>query len=253
MAFQDGIISLRGSIDNLTFARSINGKLIAYKKKDGVTKQRILTDHVFARTRENMEEFGRAGKASGTLKKSIRPLLQKLKDKNLNRRLISAFMKVIQEDKVSARGKRNIVDGEAELLQGFELNTNAEFEKTMLKEYTTSIDRVTGELELQIPSFIPQNEVAYPLGATHFKVISGGYSIDFENEKFDRMQTETALIELNMVATQPIILTNTIKPNSTHPLFLVAGVLFYQELNGVNYPLMQGIYNPFRVLQVKGL
>jgi hypothetical protein len=154
---------------------------------------------------------------------------------------------------VSNRGQRNIVDGEAELLQGFEFNSNAEFDKTLLKEYTTSIDRATGELELQIASFIPINEISYPAGATHFKIVSGGYSVDFENEKFDRMQTESALLPLDLLATQPIVLTNTVKPNSTHPLFLVAGIQFYQEMNGNNYPLKQGIYNPFKVLSVKGV
>jgi len=253
MAKQDSIITLRGAIDNITFARSANGALIAYKKKDSITKQRILTDAVFQRTRENMEEFGRAGKASGLLKKAARPLLQKLKDKNLNRRLISAMLKVIQADSTSTRGRRNVLDGEAELLKGFEINSNAAFEKTLLKDYTATISRVTGELAFNVAALIPANDIAYPPGATHFKIASGGYAINFEAGTFDRMQTESALFPLTLAPTTPITLTNTVAPNSTFPLFLVVGIQFYQEVNGGSYPLMNGAYNPFRVVEVNGL
>ncbi|MBG6062292.1 hypothetical protein IWX83_002090 [Flavobacterium sp. CG_9.1] len=37
-------------------------------------------------------------------------------------RLTQAMIKVIQADTVSVRGLRNVIDGEAELLAGFEFN-----------------------------------------------------------------------------------------------------------------------------------
>ena len=52
----------------------------------------------------------------------------------------------------------------------------------MFVAYSSTIDRVAGTLDIDIPSFIPSNMIAAPNGTTHFKVISGGAEIDFENE-----------------------------------------------------------------------
>jgi hypothetical protein len=61
MARQKGIIKLDGTVGGITFYKSKDGYLA--REKGGVSADKIANDPNFQRTRENGEEFGRAGKA----------------------------------------------------------------------------------------------------------------------------------------------------------------------------------------------
>ena len=123
MAKQKGIIKLQGTIGDITFVKTKDGYLA--KEKTSVNGNRIATDAAFLRTRENNAEFGRAGKAGKVLRRAIQLLLQQAKDSRVTSRLTKEMMKVLKADSTSTRGLRNVVDGEAELLEGFEFNLNA--------------------------------------------------------------------------------------------------------------------------------
>ena len=49
-----------------------------------------------------------------------------------------------------------------------------------------------------------------------------------------------------------INLANAVTPASTHPLFLVLGIEFYQEVNGQMYPLKNGAFNALALVKVNG-
>jgi hypothetical protein len=48
-------------------------------------------------------------------------------------------------------------------------------------------------------------------------------------------------------------LTNQLVANSTHPLFLILGIAFYQQVNGVNYPLRNRKFNALSIVRVLGV
>ena len=162
------------------------------------------------------------------------------------------MVKVIQADETNERGLRNVIDGEAELLAGFEFNIRGKLGTSLYAPYTGAIDRVTGEMTVDIPSFIPSNMIAAPGGTTHFKIISAGVEVDFENETFVEEHSETAILPWSAVATAVISQVNTATPNSTKPLFLALGLEFYQEVNGQMYSLKNGAYNPLSLIKVDG-
>ncbi len=199
MARQKGIIPLKGTIGNITFYKSGDGFLA--REKGGVDKKRIATDPAFQRTRENGAEFGRAGLAGKVLRNALRALLQNVSDKRMVSRLTRDMVKVIQADTVNARGLRNVIDGEAELLEGFEFNDNSKLGTTRYAPFTAVINRLTGELTANIPAFIPSNMVAAPAGSTHFKITSAGVEIDFENEISVSDVHSTVELPWNAVAT----------------------------------------------------
>src|SRR5204862_7556982 len=134
MAQQKGIIPLKGTIGNITFYKSKDGFMA--KEKGGVDANRIANDPAFQRTRENGAEFGRAGKAGKTLRTALRSLLQNTSDSRMISRLTKEMMRVIQADETSARGLRNVIDGEAELLSGFEFNGNGKLATTIYAPFT---------------------------------------------------------------------------------------------------------------------
>jgi len=251
MARQKGIIKLDGTIGDITFYKSQDGYLA--REKGGVSADRIANDPNFQRTRENGEEFGRAGKAGKMLRTSIRGLLQNVADGRMVGRLTQEMVKVLQADIISVRGKRNIIDGEAELLEGFEFNIRSKLGTTLFAPFTAVIDRVAGTLNVVVASFIPINMVAAPGGSTHFKLMSAGAAVDFENETFEVDTNETAQMPLDSIATAVINLSNSVTANSTNPLFLALGIEFYQEVNGVKYSLKNGSYNALSLVKVNGV
>jgi hypothetical protein len=199
MAKQKGIIKIKGTLGDMTFYRSQDGYIV--KEKTSLNGNRISTDPAFQRTRENGTEFGRAGKAGKVLRNALRNQMQNAKDNRVVSRLTKEMVKVVKADATSTRGERNVIDGETEMLEGFEFNLNAKLEATLYAPYTLTINRVTGEMSVHIPSFIPANMVAAPDGTTHFKIVSAGTEVDFENETSVTDAHETAMLEWNNTAT----------------------------------------------------
>lgn len=251
MAKQKGIIKLDGTIGGITFYKSQDGYLA--REKGGVSAEKIANDPAFQRTRENGEEFGRAGKAGKILRNAIRALLQNASDSRMVSRLTQKMVEVIQEDTTNPRGLRNVIDGEAELLEGFEFNISGKLGTTLYAPFTATIDRVAGSLSANIPAFVPINMIAAPGGTTHFKIVSAGAEVDFENETFVMDSQATAVLPWDATATAVINLANAVTANSTHPLFLALGIEFYQEVNGQMYPLKNGAFNPLSLVKVSGI
>ncbi|MES2875585.1 MAG: hypothetical protein V4708_17810 [Bacteroidota bacterium] len=251
MARQKGIIKLKGTIGDITFYKTQDGHLA--REKGGIEASRIASDPAFQRTRENGSEFGRAGKAGKVLRTALRALLLNSADGRMVSRLTQSMVKVIQADITSVRGLRNVIDGEAELLTGFEFNIRGKLGTSLFAPFVATIDRLTGEIKVDLASFIPSNMIAATSGTTHFKIISAGAEVDFEAESFVASNSETAILPWDVTPTVAISQTNMITPNSTKPLFLALGVEFYQEVNGTMYPLKNGSYNPLALVQVSGL
>jgi len=252
MAKQKGIIKLDGTIGGITFYKTTEDGYLA-REKGGVSADKIANDPAFQRTRENGEEFGRAGKAGKLLRNSIRAMLQNASDSRMVGRLTQKMVEVIQEDLTNPRGQRNVIDGEAELLEGFEFNISGKLGTTLYAPFTGTIDRVAGTLTANIPAFVPINMLAAPGGSTHFKIVSAGAEVDFENETFVIDTQATAVLPWDSAATAVINLINAVTANSTHPLFLALGIEFYQEVNGQMYPLKNGAFNPLSLVKVSGL
>jgi len=248
MARQKGIIKLKGTIGDITFYKTQDGHLA--REKGGIEASRIASDPAFQRTRENGSEFGRAGKAGKLLRTALRPLLLNSADGRMVSRLTQAMVKVIQADLVSERGLRNVIDGEAELLFGFEFNIRGKLGTSLYAPFVGVIDRVTGDVNVDLASFVPANMIAAPSGTTHFKIISAGAEVDFEAETYVVSTSETAILPWDSTATAAISQTNAVTPASTKPLFLALGIEFYQEVNGQMYPLKNGAFNPLALVKV---
>jgi hypothetical protein len=248
MARQKGIIKLKGTIGDITFYKTQDGHLA--REKGGIDASRIASDPAFQRTRENGSEFGRAGKAGKLLRTAVRGLLSNSADSRLVSRLTKTMVNVIQADMVSLRGLRNVIDGEVDLLVGFEFNIRGKLGTTLFVPYFAEIDRPTGLVTLNIDAFIPSNMIAAPGGTTHFKITSLGAEIDFEAETFNEMHSETPILPWDSNMTNPISLANNLPAGSTKPLFMAIGVAFFQEINGQMYTLKNGAFNPLAIVKV---
>lgn len=250
MARQRSIIKLGGTIGGITFYKSKDGYLA--REKGGISADRIRTDPAFQRTRENGAEFGRAGKAGKVLRNSIRQLLQNLNDSRMVSRLTKEMIKVVQMDAINPRGLRNVIDGEAELLIGFDFNSNGKLGNTIYAPWEKTLDRATGEAGVSFAPFVPDQMITAPGGTTHFKLTAAAMEIDFENESYVAPTGESAVLPWDSTLTAALDIPLQLTEDSTHPLFLALGVEFYQQVNGVNYPLKNGTYNALKLVDVIG-
>ena len=166
MAKQRGIVKLEGTIGDITFLKTRDGYLA--KEKTHISADRIANDPAFRRTRENGAEFGRAGKAGKLLRNAFRASIQSASDAKVVGRLVKSLMAVIKTDTTSDRGLRNVMQGNQNLLLGFEFNVNAKLSTTLYAPYTFNIDRATGAVSVDLVSFIAANMIAAPGGTTHF-------------------------------------------------------------------------------------
>jgi hypothetical protein len=248
MARQIGIIKLDGVLDNIVFYRSTDGFMA--RLNNPLTAERIATDPSFARTRENMAEFGRAGKGARLLRTALRSELQKVSDGRLGSRLLREMMRVVKSDAVSGRGLRNLVEGEKTLLEGFDFNATARLGSTFFAPYTVSLDRTTGNGVVTVPAFVPVNEVEAPAGATHLRINAAAVAVDFLTGTYSYAGAESTAIELAGATTAPLTLTANLGANPVGALFLVMGIEFFQEVNHVPYALNNGAFNALTIVKV---
>lgn len=222
------------------------------REKGGVDAERIKNDPNFARTRENGAEFGRAGSAAKLLRTAFRSLILSTKDSRMSSRLTKEMVKVVQADTTNARGDRNVIDGEAELLLGFEFNDNARLGSTFFGQYEPTIDRVSGSCEVTIANFLPDQMIAGPSGTTHFRLIMGMALIDFEAGTFMSNLSHSGELVLDNGQTGPVILSNVLSAGMQGPVFVVFGIEFFQHVNNQFYPLKNGSYNALSLVAVDG-
>ncbi len=251
MAKQKGIIKIEGTLGDITFLRTEDGYIV--KEKTSINANRIASDPSFQRTRENNAEFGRAGKAGKLLRNAVRPVMQFAKDARVTSRLTTLMLKVVKADAINLRGMRKVLDAETEMLQGFNFNRNSILESTIYAPFTSTINRVAGTLEINIPSFVPLTSVVAPAGSTHFKIITAGAEIDFEAGTYVDANVESPVLPWDANPTAALNLSNAVTAASTHPLFLLLGIQFFQQVNGVNYPLKNGTFNALSLVKVSGV
>lgn len=246
MSRQDGLLQFNGAMENMSFYKTKRG--YAVRKRSGVTGERIATDPMFRRTRENGLEFGRAGKASKLLRTAFRTMIKNNADGRVTPRLTKAFVKVIKADTISDRGLRNVIDGEILFIEEFEFNSKSLMDTTLFAPFTANIDRVAGTGSIVVPPFNPVEGVEAPEGATHFVITCGIAAIDFAGDKFESAEVNSGVLVLDSNMTAPLNLTASVSPNSTFPLFLVLSVEFVQVVNGKPYKLSNGTYNSMKMV-----
>lgn len=247
MAKQDSVVKIRGTVDNLTFLRTKNGHEVRKKIKQ-VDKQTLATDPRYARLRENMSEFNRAVEAGKLMRLAVQNVLLNCSDKRLSSRLTSYMMKVVTSDTVGKRGQRTVTNGNAELLNGFNFNIGSELSLSLKVAFTSAIDRASGKLTVDIPSFIPENVLTPAKGATHFTIHSAGVEINFGTSVFDTKMFETAGIPISNDASPAIPIIHGMNAASTNPLFILLGIRFFQEVNGILYPLKNNAANALTIV-----
>ncbi|MEN0047819.1 MAG: hypothetical protein AAF806_12225, partial [Bacteroidota bacterium] len=109
MARQRGVIKYTGTIGDIRHFKIKGEKGYFAGLIGGPTKEQVLTDPAFQRTRENMSEFGACAFAGKLLRIAFSTLLKSMADTRVTGRLTSIMKKINLEDGSEARGQRAIL------------------------------------------------------------------------------------------------------------------------------------------------
>lgn len=248
MAKQKSFLKVAGTLDGLTFYKSVDGYLI--RTKGGVSRERIMNDAAFVRTRENIAEFGSTAHSVKLLRTAIGSLLNRAKDPRMGSRLMGIMSKVRQLDSISVRGQRNVGQGlltvaGKQLLKGFDFNNRAAFQTVFNAPY--SLDNATGALT--ISDFVPLEQLEKPEGATHVSFKSAYINLDFITGEFDSQYSAVVNVLLDMNSTAITLTPSSVPVGSGSQLYLIL-IEFFQEVNGIQYPLRNGEFNVLHLLDV---
>ena len=212
-----------------------------------------MTDPRMDAQRKRMEEFGRAGKAVKLFRHAIRTLITQARDTYTSGRLLKAMLEVIHTDSVSDKGKRKVSMGNVLLLKGFDFNIDSRFESLFQAPFTSSIDRTTGIMQIDIAPFDSMDMMQHPFGATHFKFISSGCEIDFKNEITKEDNQTSGYYAIDHVLTPAVSLTHNVTPDSSLPLFHLLGVQYFELVNGKYEVIKAKAFNPPAIIGVDKL
>lgn len=156
MARQNGLIKIKGTLDNITFYKSKDGDLA--KMKTTVDKDRIANDPAFARTRENGAEFGSSAKSGKLTRDSLRPIALNATDPRAVSRMTKLMTQIKNLDATSVRGSRNVGVAMAlapakAMLKGFDFNQNAQLGSILYKPWVvttaTGVITITGLVPIE--------------------------------------------------------------------------------------------------------
>lgn len=251
MAKQVGIIRLRGSIGDVTFSRTRYGDVA--RSKPGVTRERIMNDPAYERTRENMGAMEIVSPRAALFRHAVKEFSNRAKDAKMHLRVDQLFHAVKRADTVSDRDQRNIgtafeTQANRQLLYGFEFNERTPLSKIFLSGYT--LDMETGILhfaELNV-----REELVFPAGATHVFIKGAWAAIDFKVNKFKFSRSNVVILARNAPG-QVVSLTPSEVPLNGGDWVVVylLRVGFSQLMNGVFYPLGDAGFNAMRVVGVR--
>ena len=249
MIRQEGFLLLHGgSLGRTTFAKR-NGIYTAQQRRTN-SKLKREQGGEYQNVRESQSEFGTASTAGKLLRKAISKLLDDAKDKGINGRLQKQMRNVLKLDTTSLPGKRNVTAGDKSLLPGFNFNNNARLRAAFNVKFQTQLNRDSGELIINIPSFKPIPAIKAPVGTTHYKVVSAGAVVNFEEITYASEIFQSPLLPWDGIGTLPISAIHHVPANSIGTLFLVLGIQFFQVSGQWINMVKLGNANPLCVVAV---
>lgn len=248
MARQESIITLVGSIGELSFYNSKYGPIV--RRKGGPGAKKIKKGENFERVREHNREFGACGKAGGAMRRAFSRMLRESQETTTVSRLIKLLFAVKNLDGTSVRGARNIrlglgtAAGKA-LLKGFEFNAGAPLDAVLKKTYQLS----AGAGSLSISGFKPRQHLKVPKGATEVCLRYAVLEMDFDSSEWRLYQSTDTVVPISNSAV-PVLLDSGCPAMSPHCLVGVLQVCFYQDINGQLYALKDHGHNAMGIVSV---
>jgi len=266
MAKQVGLVKYEGTMGDIRHfkIKGLEGNYAGLK--GGPTKEQILNDPAFKRTRENMSEFAGSATAAKSVRVGLASLVKTMGDPRVSARLTKVFRSINRE----ANGKRGerpiLLTANKAIIKGFNFDKKLALASILTAPYTLADNVDRNEVTMTIPDFNPADYIAAPAGATHFKLINAiasvsDYAFDKNTGKFGaKVEAENGLgdvaksaqlpLDVAVGAVTTLIATIPGAPVLSADVGLIAcvGIEFYQKVGTEFYLFASG--NAMKVIEV---
>lgn len=253
MAKQVGLLKYSGTMGGVSHykMKGLDGDFA--RLAGGPTKEQIDNAPEFARTRENMSEFGGSAANAKALRVGLASLLGTMGDSRLAGRLTKVF-KEINLEGMGPRGQRPIeLANHGYKLEGFNFDRDIPFDSVFNAGYNVSTAPTRDSSDITINPFNPIDLVNAPTGATHFRLINAivvvsNYKYIITSKKYEPVDTinnslsaveYSSYLPVDIDIPTPTVLTATLPgaPTLGPEVSVVQciGIEFYQEVNGSYY------------------
>lgn len=170
MAIQTGAIKYRKSFKSIRNYLNLHDGTTYAGEKGGANRDLIMNNPAFARTRENMKEFGGCGVAVKALRRGFLNLLLGQTDSHFTARLMTIVKMVNLHDIEGIRGTRSIIFSSCKpLLLKIVFNLLESAAEKMYDVFVVTHPVSRAEATLKITA-LQVEELLIPKGATHFRV-----------------------------------------------------------------------------------
>lgn len=227
--------------------KGVNHPIIA--RKGGPTAKQIKTKASYKELRNNQKEFGVASQMAKTLRQSLSTGMSEICETYISGKLTAKFRNLAKMEEGKTGTRPLFLSKHGHLLNGFEFNSSAPYEKVFGAKYFIKPGSQRGQVILHFPSFIPSKTFMFPKDATNFKITArlialSDYQYDSSSQGYLPLNKdlhgkfgtyESSMLPLLKIQTEPmtgmVSIDNRIIPEGTG-LFLVMAVSFYRYENG---------------------
>jgi hypothetical protein len=256
MAKFKSIVRLRGDVSGVNFYQN-DGDLLA-RNTTSLTKEKIMTDPAFKRTRENMSEFGGMAKPGVPLRQALGDYYRTIQSGRANGRFSSAISKIIKRG-AGSRGQRACtISANQQFLRGFEFNKELNFSSSFGAPFTITPNPASTSFILEVPPFTPNRKLLIPAGSTHFQlmlaaVVLSDYEYDGDTQEYVPLDAavnglyhmvETPMLDNLLTIGAPTTLTATLPGLATLPpdtsVAIVMALVFFEEVGADYYQFETG-------------
>jgi hypothetical protein len=172
MAILTGAITYLGSFKSIRHYRNLYDPTIYAGEKGGANRDLIMTHPAFARTRENMSEFGGCSAAVKSIRRGLQDLLPEKADAHFTGRLMKMAKEINVLDLDGFRGRRSIFFSmHREVIQKLVFNTRVHLSEMMQSCYSCSHASPTRESATLSVSGLSIKQTYVPVGSTHFRLL----------------------------------------------------------------------------------
>ena len=255
MGRQVGLIKVKGNIGGVSFYKS-NGEDLA-RVANGPSKDKIMNDDSFVRTRENNSEFGGSAMVGKAMRVSFSASLLTMGDSRLSSRLTAMFKEICSKS-VLTRGQRPIVlSTNRSLLTNFEFNNKLSFASVFNAPYVVTNNAGRTQGTVTVAAFQPQTFIHAPVGATHFRLgaalgVVSDHQYNTATKHYEA--SDPTLNTLNGIAYGAVTAINSAAPvnftlvaslpgtptmTATANGILTFGIEFFQRIGTIDYLLAQ--------------
>jgi len=153
-------------------------------------------------------------------------------------------------DSTSVRGQRSVHLGLAtaegkQMLKGLDFNDRAHLQTVLNAQF--SVDTATGVLT--IPDFTTQEQLAATEGATHVSFRTAFVNLNFDTGLFNSSYSPVVLLPIDLSVSMVTLTPDGVPAGDGIHLHLLL-IEFYQEMNGVKYPLLNGAHNVLNLVEL---